>query len=191
MIRTLLLVACLAALAHAQSPEPGPLPTTYELAKSAYDQATMPKGSEEILGWFGGRWFELERAVRGTLVGIESVPEKRDDAASPQVLIMATWSHELATSWDATPPAELTRSQDMLRRGPRDGTIAFDEKEKAAVILGKWDDGKFRYSYSLRVVGRALAMRYDYEHRKISYGFFHRRIMDAITSKSERFRSGP
>lgn len=173
MIRILLALTLTAALAHATPPE------SYDKAKAAFDAGAMPKSPADLKGWFGGRWYEDAKPVRGTLVGIEGVPEKREDPASAEVLIMATWSDEDAAYWDALPADKLTRSQEMLRRGPRDGIIKFDASEKAAVITGLYDDGKYRYQYSLRLAGDALLMRYDYEHRRVTYGYFFRKIMDA------------
>lgn len=174
-----MLVLALATSAHAQTAlDAAPGATPYEKAKALYDSGTMPKGPEDLKGWYAGRWMEADLPhAKGGLVGIEGVPGKREDPKSPEVLILATWSDRQADAWDQAKPAELTRSQDMLRRGPRDGTIAFDPAQQAAVILGRYDDGKFRYEYSIRRVGEALLLRYDYEHRRISYGFYFRKVM--------------
>ena len=171
-----MLVTC--ATAQAQDLlDKAPGATPFAKAEALYAQGTQPSGPADVKGWFAGRWVEadLPRA-KGSLLGIEGVPSKREDPASAEVLILATWSDMDATSWDAAKPAELARTKDMLRRGPRDGAVVFDAGEKAAVILGKYDDGKFRYTYGIRRLGESVVIKYDYEHRRVSYGVFHRKI---------------
>lgn len=177
-MRWLLLLACAAAV-HAQPAlEAAPGANLYEKARALFEKGTAPKGPEDLKGWYAGRWLEADLPhAKGGLLGIEGVPSKREDPASPEVLILATWSDRQADSWDQAKPAELTRSQEMVRRGPRDGVLALDPAQQAAVILGRYDDGKFRYEYAIRRVGEALLLRYDYEHRRVSYGFYFRKVM--------------
>lgn len=171
--------ARLTALDHARGA------TYFEKVSALYDEGTIPKGPDDIKGWFAGRWIENAQppVLKGSMMGIEGVPSRRDDPASPEALILATWSDEAPGHWDAARPAELSRSREMLRRGPRDGAIAFDSAGKAAVILGKYDDGKFRYAYSIRIVGPAVVLKYDYEHRRISFGYFIKRLLPTGASR--------
>jgi hypothetical protein len=174
-----LLLFLVAAPVHAQlALEAAPGANLYEKAKALYEQGAMPKGPEELKGWFAGRWMEADLpSAKGGLLGIEGVPSKREDPSSPEALILATWSDRQTDSWDQAKPAELTRSQEMVRKGPRDGVLTLDPAQQAAVVLGRYDDGKFRYEYAIRRVGEALLLRYDYEHRRISYGFYFRKVM--------------
>lgn len=173
---------------RAQSPSPGvagadpleelPGATAYEKLEKLYAQGSLPASPEELDGWYPGRWVESPQSPegKGTILGIEKVPAAVGGEPAADVRILSTWSDDDPRAWDEARPEDLVRMREMLRRGPRNEVIVLDRAEKAAVVLGYHPEGVFRYSYGIRRVGAALVIRFDYERRKISYGYFFKRI---------------
>lgn len=187
---SLLLVTCLVAgsALRAQSPAPGdpmesvaelPGKTVHEKLAALHARSTIPASLEAIRGWFSGRWVESTDPdfVKGCLLGIEEVDPLSDEGhKGGKVSILSTWSDRERARWDGALSADLDRCREMLRKGPRHETISLDPAENAAVIRGFHPSGTFRYSYSIRLAGAVVVMRFDYEKRKTCYGYFFRKL---------------